>query len=634
MRRIASDVRLAGWLGMVMAAWVSVFIFAGTIGAFFGAPQSHSPLFITLLSTSLATAIVSLLTGTLEARKGEVDLVDDRAVATFAFVNSAGTLVGLITNLSQSAETWELAEQRNGLTFLYSQLTGHNIPVPFYLIFIFVMIIVATVLVIRGARILSSPDRPSDEELQTLAMKSGSMLAFWIFTCMRWEPLTWGAEAVATTWTIVVYLLILVVAVVIYGFAGVRIAKSLSRAAFNLGKDASSFLSDPKTWRMLGMMLAAMCFFVAVAGVLYFALLAIISASRTSIDVATDVVSSQTLNSYADSYWEALKVIGLWFASLLGVVGLFLSLWMVKVSIYFACSQILNLVRKARLINLRHLLHVRFETRSLHRTIEWLGRTFGWVALGAARLVSQRSNAIGQLLVTSVPMLALLTASTRFYEVRSDERPEVSVVMPLPDDVSPLHTVKSIEPTRVTLSPTILCEPNLSATEWEYASADRITIDLKYCKFDFALEHGDTLVVVAMSTLGKSKNAEELRSRERLRALMRWAAVRSDSGSKIYGVDLGMANSPQSHVALSRLFRVSVSERPLVGMIASSSDIEISSAMLREALSRKLREYPSIASAYSKCEIYETAGGIEAGSQSIAALGDCGLGKADENNFR
>ncbi len=238
------------YLALVMFAWVSIMLFIGSLGAFLGAPESHAPLFITLILTSIATLSISALSVSLQKIKDEEESTQ-RATATFVFINSAGVLVGIVTDLSEVLETRSTKEINNGLTYLYGRVSDQSIPIWLYAALLAVVLVLGTMIVIRGARLLSEDRRVSEAELQRVGAYAMSLLALWILVCLRWHKLPYGAEIIARGWTLSLYAILVAVTVWFYGRWSVRGIALFVRALAALQNGLVAVIRRPLTWKII-----------------------------------------------------------------------------------------------------------------------------------------------------------------------------------------------------------------------------------------------------------------------------------------------------------------------------------------------------------------------------------------------
>ena len=588
------DVRVPAFVGFAMAMWISPFLIAGSIAALFGAPEAHSPLVLTLLFTSVATASVSVLTSSLDGGRTSAKSAENRSVSTFIFVNSAGTMVGLITNLSESVERWEPAGP-NGLTFMYASMFREQTPLLVYVLLLVPMILTALYFVVRGSALLSAREHPSDEDLAMLGSWSGSLLALWIFTCMRWQPLSWGAETVAATWTAVVYAAAVIVGAWLYGMFGLRVVRWLAKASFELARGATEVLCNPKTWRAV--ILAALVT-GALIGILFAAFL-FVGWLAAGIAVVSDHATSEQVHRAFRSYVNTL----LWTLPVLAKGGAAMALLLGLIWMPSLLRELWKGAASMASVAYARFSAIEFRVPQIQIRLGWLATGFLWGWRMMLRAVAARRRVIVHVLAVAVPSMAFLAASTSGLTVLSP-RPERPFVDVEPSE-TPLEPISSTVPasiTTVSFEPVSLCDISAGAAEWAYESDTRVSVALSDCGIRAAIGADEALLVIAMSTNGVSEHKEEARSRRRLESLMAWANHALGSEALVYGLDLGMASRPKSHLALSGTFGVSWSERPLLGLIVRSNS-GVSSDTVRLGVVELLRQKQALLESYSRCEI-------------------------------
>jgi len=592
------DVRVPTFSGFAMAMWITPFLIAGSIAAMFGAPETHSPLVLTLLLTSIATAAVSIFTSSLDGGRTTAMSAENRSVSTFIFVNSAGTMVGLVTNFSESIERWQPAGP-NGLTFIYASVFREVMPLSIYALLLILMIGAALYFVLRGSSLLSAREQPSEEELASLGSWSGSLLALWIFTCMRWQPLSWGAETVAATWTVLVYAAMLIVGAWLYGLFGLRVVRWLARAAFELASAATEVLSDPKTWRtvLLTILVAGVVVTLIAAAFLLAGWVA------AGIVVMSDQVGPAQIREALRSYAAAISLtLSLLAKGALGLTSLLVLLWM---------PSLLNVlwagVKTAALTGRRSIGSMKFKLPTVRGRLGWFVIAFLWGARATFRAVIARQRAISRLLAVAVPSIILVAASTN--GLPTVYISPVGRVIHASPPVLPVEPAASLVPAvinTVSFESTELCDVDAGEAEWAYEDDARVSVSLTGCRISASIGRDEALLVIAMATNGISQLDEEHRAKRRLDNLMTWARRELGPSTPIYGLSLGMATGPNSYIELSRTFGASWSERPLIGLIVRSN-LEIGDDAMQRSIVELLRHNPLLAHSYTECSIWAEA---------------------------
>lgn len=594
MKIVFEDVRIPAFVGFAMAMWISSFLIAGSIAAMFGAPETHAPLVMTLLFTSIATATVSVLTSSLERGRVSAKSAENRSVSTFIFVNSAGTMVGLITNLSESIERWEPAGP-NGLTFIFASMLREDMPLLVYVSLLVPMILAALYLVLKGSALLSAREHPSEDDLARLGAWSGSLLALWIFACMRWQPLSWGAETVATTWTVVLYATMLIFGAWLYGLFGVRVVRWLARAAFELARAATEVLRNPKTWRMV--LLTALVTGAVIS--IVFAAFLLAGMLVAGIGVGLDRRASEEVGGAVHSYIGALlwtlSVLAKGGASISVLLGLGLMSPLLRV-LWRGVDSMVSAVRAG----------VGLKRPPIRGRLSWFVTAFLWGCRAMLRAATARRSAITRVLAVAVPLALVLTASTNGFTVEPQARGRPVVVATPP--TSPLEPLASIVPvsiTTVSFEPVSLCDIGAGAAEWTYEDDARVSVALSDCRIRTAIGDDEALLVVAMSTKGTSQVDEEARSKRRLDNLMLLASRELGPEAPVYGLDLGMATGSSSHISLSQTFGVSWRERPLLGLLVRSNS-DVRDEAVRYIAVELVRGHQMQTQLYSRCSIWKS----------------------------
>lgn len=590
------DARVAAYVGFVMGIWVSPFLMVGTVGAIYGAPKTYAPLVITLLLTSIATASVSVWTSSVNGKTNSAEAAGHRSVSTFIFVNSAGTMVGLVTNVSAALESWSSGGP-NGLTYLYEQVFGQSMPVGIYAFVLILMVIAAARLVVRGSALISPDRKPSEKELNTLGGWSGSLLSLWIFTCMPWQPLGIGAEAVASIWTATVYAGMIVFGACLYGFAGIRLVRWLASVAYRLARDATTILSDPKTWRTLLIVLSVLAASLLVLFATYFTVGWLTKEIATISNELEPKRAAEAFEISTSAFLWTLEIIG---KTVAGVIILIVGLLLPSL-IRLAWRFILSL----RVSYSPKLPKIKVTLPKLSPHWASLLKYFKYgIRMLLAGLVNHRALLYRTVLVIA-PALFLVATSTNGIQsaVPTDQDgPQIDAEPPL-EPLIPADLPISMREVSLVFEPISLCRISPGAAEWTYESQERVSVDLSECQLGARFEPGDALIVAAMSTNGARTAWEEDRSERRLSVLMNWARDRELPIANIYGLDLGMAESRFSHAALSSVFGASWSKRPLIG-IKISSDVQIEPWMVRIALVNFINKNKMIRMAYSECSAY------------------------------
>lgn len=152
----------------------------------------------------------------------------------------------------------------------------------------------------------------------------------------------------------------------------------------------------------------------------------------------------------------------------------------------------------------------------------------------------------------------------------SGNREPVIVVESPPTHIAPASVPVQFLSTTVKVDPVQLCAPVLNGISWAYERDDTLSVNLRDCRPP-QLDDGQAIIIVALSSNGRRQIDEEARASRRLKNASDWLANNTRQETEIFLLNLGMGTNTSSHIELSRALGVSLSERPLLALVVTSS---------------------------------------------------------------
>lgn len=491
-------------------------------------PQLVVPAFLTAFITSVATILVSSLTGSGD-REGNVKKQEVLATSRFVHLNAAGTAVGIITT-TVDAFGRPLEPGQNGLTVMLTPIVDERELFWIWVALQLILFLWACVKIKQGSALLHKTAVDTSDELHRVGQSSLTLLVIWIVTCLSWRPVD-GSEMIATGGSALLYVGFVLFAVRYGVRALVRLFQALVSGISAFGLSLLGLLLSRKTW----LVVLILCAIAALAILVGYAVFLILLATFGFLQF---ILNGQSL----DTFWA-------WFAreSILAFAPMGAAFFIVLASALFAA------------ITQIQIRPIRFSVVS----------SFVSAAVSSFALLVRKHTrflvsalALGLVIWLSYLAISLIQAS-------GNREPVIVVVSP-PTSIVPASVPIQFLSTTIAVEPVQLCAPVLSGISWAYERDDTLSIGLGECRPP-QLGDGQAIIVIALSSNGRNQDDEEARAFRRLQNASDWLANSTPQEAEIFLLNLGMGTNPNSHTELSRALGLSLSERPLLALVVTSS---------------------------------------------------------------
>lgn len=619
---------------VIMAVFFAV-VATNSLSTPFGAQQIEAPLLWVVAANLLLSWLVAQLTvrdrGSLELTRTEAE----KSNAAYVFASAAGALT---TSASQLVEVLDVGKitSTNSLTVVLNAIYANDptLIYPAYGIFLGGLVILSLLIVVRGARILASSESVTESVQERLGSFSGSLLAVSVMTGTTWQQLPGDTSQVARIWALVIFGLILLFSIWMYGFFAFRFMKAMVSLTMNGLVSGGRTVSDPSFWSMLwrvvlhvlrGAGLALAFALTIYACLVALAWVAVVTASipEELVKRSLSLVFGALLLALRATFWIVLAAacsipaLRVWAAlresirlSVVLAVMLRSECWpkimrfasQLARRIFDFFRRLLDTRNQPKLSGVRALFSVASAVvlRACTRSIRMLGDFFDWTMtrfkFGATLLM----------------YAALLAASSHFVPFPNTLPPTVSPPAANPaelekSDPQPVELVEP-EPTLRLLSvtPIPFCELKRDNLEWSFGIIDRFDIALNDCTLSRSAQSTfDAIVFIGFSSLGNSRATESSRAKDRGQRLAEWAARQLKPETEVYVINLGMAENRSAPQRLDWIGRSGASKRPayMLGLQAYPDGVDFTVGDVSERLSSYLSRV-DLKRNFSNCELF------------------------------
>jgi len=561
--------------------------------------ESKAPLMLTLLITTAASAIVSILVSSTQSEQSEDDGRDARGVAAFVFINASASSVGLLSNLLESLEFLEPAGP-NGLTWILEVfLREDQAPLLPYALVLSVTLIPVAWMLFEGAGLLISRDRWTDQKISFVYSFSFVLFLVWIAIGTKWKNVPFGEEAIANFWTLTFYILVAVASVWIYGRVLLQGIRAAPEFAYALGRGILQVLSNWRLWAVLttGVLTVSVGFWLASFAVAWLNHLFHLLLNLMGM---LGGAAAQEMNRVVPTVGSLAR------GELLLLGPILFGFFLVAFFSAFAVELLSKMVSKL----FEHRGFTWGEIKKL--LVSWLLFTVTLIASPAFGLLWLLYFVLYQRPTWQFASIALLLSilsvdsNVSYQEPDPVNKPRI-VVSSAPGVPMPVWSAVQVVqlPIEATVTKIQFCSDQIGTFGWRFGSAETIEQSIDACYNDIEPVQGKSLIVlVAVSTAGASRVVEESRSFSRAKELSIWASRSFEGASSTYVLDLGMSRFSDLADVLRPLVGPTNSRRPIGGFMAWSKDERATDDQLLKLAASIIAE-AGLNENFSKCDLYE-----------------------------